>query len=100
MRATLELPGQPGPSPAAPMTEAQAAAVARSEARSLDEKTFLELRRKVQESELLSASTERLLQKMRFNGRLSIVVQNGRVFKSGYEEGYFRRKNDLGSLKL
>jgi len=60
-----------------------------------DERTFLELRRKVQDSELLSSSTERLLQRMRFNGRLSIVIQNGRVVKSGYEEGYFRRKNDL-----
>ncbi len=66
-------------------------------ARSADENTFLELRRKVQESELLSASTERLLLKMRFNGRMTVVVQNGRVFKSAYEEGYFRRKNDLGS---
>ncbi len=63
--------------------------------RSADERVFLELRRKVQESELLAASTERLLQKMKFNGRLTVVVQNGRVFKSGYEEGYFRRKNDL-----
>jgi len=71
----------PGPRPA----EGQAA----------DEATFLELRRKVQQSELLSASTERLLWRMRFNGRLSVVVQNGRVLKSGYEEGYFRRKNDL-----
>jgi hypothetical protein len=60
-----------------------------------DERTFLELRRKVQDSELLSSSTERLLETMRFNGRLSIVIQNGRVVKSGYEEGYFRRKNDL-----
>jgi hypothetical protein len=66
-----------------------------AETRAGDERTFLELRRKVQDSELLSASTERLLQKMRFNGRLSVVIQNGRVVKSGYEEGYFRRKNDL-----
>jgi hypothetical protein len=65
------------------------------EARAADEATFLELRRKVQQAELLSASTERLLWRMRFNGRLSVVVQNGRVLKSGYEEGYFRRKNDL-----
>ena len=67
-------------------------------ARALDGRVFLELRRKVQESELLSASTERLLQKIRFSGRLSIVVQNGRVLKSGYEEGYFRRKNDFRAL--
>jgi hypothetical protein len=65
------------------------------QARSADEKVFLELRRKVQESELLAAATERLLQKMKFNGRLTVVIQNGRVFKSAYEEGYFRRKNDL-----
>jgi hypothetical protein len=65
------------------------------QARAADENTFLELRRKVQQSELLSASTERLLRRMRFCGRLSVVVQNGRVLKSGYEEGYFRRKNDL-----
>jgi hypothetical protein len=68
------------------------------EGRSADEKTFLQLRRKVQDSELLSASTERLLLKMRFSGRLTVVVQNGRVLKSGYEEGYFRRKNDFSGL--
>ncbi len=64
--------------------------------RAADETVFLELRRKVQASELLSSAIERLLQKMRFNGRLTVVIQNGRVFKSAYEEGYFRRKNDWG----
>lgn len=68
------------------------------EARTADERTFIELRRKVQDSELLSASTERLLLKMRFSGRLTVVVQNGRVLKSGYEEGYFRRKDDLSGV--
>ncbi len=28
---------------------------------------------------------------LHFTGRLSVVVQNGRVLKSGYEEGYFRQ---------
>ena len=60
------------------------------------ENMFLEMRRKVQESELLSSATERLLLKTRFNGRLTVVIHNGRVFKSAYEEGYFRRNNDLG----
>ena len=60
-----------------------------------DERTLIELRRKVQSGELLSASTERLLLKMRFNGHLTIVVHKGRVLKSGYEEGYFRQSNDL-----
>lgn len=55
---------------------------------------FLEFRRKVCDSEVLSAAMERLLERIRFNGRLSIVVQNGRVLKSGYEEGYFCRRKD------
>ena len=71
-----------------------------SDMRDSDETTFLELRRKVQSGELLSASTERLLWKMRFNGHLTVLIQRGRVIKSGYEEGYFRRKNDLGGLLL
>lgn len=54
---------------------------------------FLEIRRKVRESELLSASVEKLLRQVRFSGRLSIVVQNGRVLRSGYEEGLFRRRS-------
>ncbi len=70
-----------------------------AQARAADENTFLELRRKVQQSELLSASIERLLWRMRFNGRLSVVVQNGRVLKSGYEEGYFRGKDDGRMLR-
>ena len=59
------------------------------------DRLFLEFRRKVRESEVLSASTERLLLALRFSGRLSVVVQNGRVLKSGYEEGYFSRKKDV-----
>ncbi len=58
------------------------------------ERVFLEFRRKVRDSEMLSAATERLLLALRFSGRLSVVVQNGRVLKSGYEEGYFTRKHD------
>jgi len=53
---------------------------------------FLEFRRKVCESEILSAATERLLHVINFTGRLSVVVQNGQVLKSGYEEGYFCRR--------
>ena len=57
----------------------------------MDGDVFLEFRRKVRESEVLSGSVERLLQNLHFTGRLSVVVQNGKVLKSGYEEGYFRR---------
>ena len=53
---------------------------------------FLEMRRKVRDSELLSASVEKLLRQVRFSGRLNVVVQNGRVLRSGYEEGLFRRR--------
>ncbi len=86
--APWTIPARPLPAPRPPEPDPSSA----------DERTFLELRRKVQHSELLSASTERLLLKMRFNGRLTVVVQNGRVQKSGYEEGYFRRKNDLSGM--
>ena len=55
---------------------------------------FLEFRRKVQDADMLSASMLRLIANIRFTGRLSIVVQNGRVLKSGYEEGYFTRRHD------
>ena len=54
--------------------------------------SFLEFRRKVREAEVLSAAMERLLEEMRFSGKLSVVVVEGRILKSGYEEGYFRQK--------
>jgi hypothetical protein len=54
--------------------------------------TFVEFRRKVRSAEVLSSAMERLLWSLQFNGRLSVVVQNGRVLKSGYEEGYFRQQ--------
>jgi hypothetical protein len=56
-----------------------------------EERNFVEFRRKVRSAEVLSAAMERLLQSLHFTGRVSIVVQNGRVLKSGYEEGYFRQ---------
>lgn len=59
-----------------------------------EEKCFLELRRKVRESEILSASVERLLESLHFTGRFFVVVKNGRVMKSGYEEGYERYRPD------
>jgi sulfur carrier protein ThiS len=54
-------------------------------------KTFLEFRRRVQSAEVLSGTVEQLLRQLQFTGKLSVVVQNGRVLKSGYEEGYFRQ---------
>lgn len=59
-----------------------------------DGEEFLEFRRKVQEAEVLSASMLRLLQSLHFTGRLSVIVQNGQILKSGYEEGYFSRRHD------
>ena len=63
-----------------------------------EEKDFVEFRRKVRSSEVLSAAMEHLLRTLRFTGRVSVVLQNGRVLKSGYEEGYFRRttESELG----
>ncbi len=59
-----------------------------------EERDFGEFRRKVRSAEVLSASMERLLLTLRFTGRVSVVMQNGRVLKSGYEEGYFRQRAD------
>jgi hypothetical protein len=61
-----------------------------------EEKNFTEFRRKVRSSEVLSASMEHLLLSIRFTGRVSVLMQNGRVLKSGYEEGYFRRRAEDG----
>jgi hypothetical protein len=63
-----------------------------------EEQAFVEFRRKVRSSEILSAAMERLLGALHFTGRLSVVVQNGRVLKSGYVEGYFTRRQDTRSL--
>ena len=56
------------------------------------EEHFAEFRRKVRSAELLSAAIERLLRNMQFTGKLSVIIQNGRILKSGYEEGYFRQE--------
>lgn len=47
-------------------------------------------------AEVLSASMEHLLLSLRFTGRVSVVMQNGRVLKSGYEEGFFRQREVAG----
>jgi hypothetical protein len=60
--------------------------------------SFGEFRRKMRSAEVLSAATQRLLQTIRFSGRLSVIVRNGQVLKSGYEEGYFKRSSaELGA---
>ena len=58
-----------------------------------EEKSFGEFRRKVRSAEVLSAAMERLLRSLHFSGKVSVVVQNGTVLKSGYEEGYFRQSD-------
>lgn len=54
-----------------------------------EEKQFTEFRHKVRTAELLSAAVMHLMRTIGFSGRLTVIVQNGRVLKSGYEEGYF-----------
>jgi hypothetical protein len=56
-----------------------------------EEEGFAEFRRKVRSAEVLSSSMQKLVELLHFTGRVSVVVQNGRVLKSGYEEGYFRQ---------
>ena len=59
-----------------------------------EDRAFQELRRRIREARVLCPSVESLLQGVGFTGRLSVVVQNGRILKSGYEEGYFTRRQD------
>jgi hypothetical protein len=59
----------------------------------IEDLPFTELRRKVRSAEVLSSSVERLLKEVRFTGRLSVIVENGRVLKSGYEESYFSHRD-------
>jgi hypothetical protein len=59
-----------------------------------EDRAFQELRCKIRDAKLLSPAVELLLAGVRFTGRLSVVVQNGRILKSGYEEGYFTRRQD------
>jgi len=61
-------------------------------------KNFIEFRRKVRAAEVLSAAMESLLKTLDFSGRISVVVQNGRVLKSGYEEGFFRQRKGESML--
>jgi hypothetical protein len=61
---------------------------------STEDRSFAEFRRKVRQAEILSGAIEKLLRSLRFSGRLSVVVQNGSILKSGYEEGYFTRRLD------
>ena len=63
-----------------------------------EERNFVEFRRKVRAAEVLSAAMERLLRAVQFSGRVTVVVQNGRVLKSGYEEGYFRQHGDASRV--
>ena len=64
-----------------------------------EERTFVEFRRKVRAGEVISAAMQRLLKDLQFTGRLTLVVQNGRVLKSGYEEGYFRQRGDASGAE-
>ena len=57
-----------------------------------NEQVFTEFRRKVKDAEVLSGSLERLLLTLNFTGKISVMIQNGRILKSGYEEGYFRQQ--------
>ena len=64
-----------------------------------EEKSFVEFRKKVRAAEVLSAAMERLVRSVNFSGRISVVVQNGRVLKSGYEEGFFRQRATASAVE-
>jgi hypothetical protein len=57
-----------------------------------EEAVFTEFRRRIRDAEVLCSGMQKLLLALNFSGKVSVVVQNGRILKSGYEEGYFRQK--------
>jgi hypothetical protein len=61
--------------------------------RGAEEAGFAEFRRKIRAAEVLSAAMQRLLSDIHFSGKVSVIIQNGQVLKSGYEEGYFRHQS-------
>jgi hypothetical protein len=70
--------------------------IAMSSDESNEGKDFVEFRRKIRAAEVLSASMEQLLRALQFTGKVSVIVQNGKVLKSGYEEGFFRQRDAAG----
>jgi hypothetical protein len=64
-----------------------------------EERGFVEFRRKVRAAEVLSSAMEKLVRLVNFSGKVSVVIQNGRVLKSGYEEGFFRQRDSRSSLE-
>ena len=63
-----------------------------------EEKIFGEFRRKVKSAEVLSASIENLLKSLHFTGQVTVVMQNGRVLKSGYQESLFHHSQGGGGI--
>ena len=57
-----------------------------------EEKSFGEFRRKVRSAESCQPRWSGCCVTSTFSGKLSVVVQNGTVLESGYEEGYFRQQ--------
>ena len=49
----------------------------------MEDRSFAEFRRKVRHNEILQAAIEKLLRSLRFSGRLSVIVKNGTILKSG-----------------
>jgi hypothetical protein len=80
--------------------EERLSAMIEVQSRENEERSFGEFRRKVRSAEVLSAAMQRLLKAIHFNGRLSVIVQNGQVLKSGYEEGYFRQPESGVTTRL
>ena len=65
-----------------------------------EERSFGEFRRKVKSAECLSAAMQSLLRVIRFSGKVSVILENGTVLKSGYEEGDFRSARLKESARL
>ena len=48
---------------------------------SLEEAVFTEFRRRIRDAEVLCTGMQKLLLALNFSGKVSVVVQNGRILK-------------------
>ena len=67
--------------------------------KSPSDEAFGEFHRQVVAAEVLSAAMERSLKAVRFSGRISVVVQNGKSLTSKYEDSYFTGRKDIRDIR-
>ena len=66
--------------------------------RGIEEAGFTEFRRKIRAAEVLSAAMQRLLSDIRFNGKVSVIIQNGKCSNQATRKDIFGTTPGLEGL--